>query len=137
WTQRWLALRPGDPEAAQALLARVTRTDQADRLADALGWLLSQAQPAGSLTEPLARALLRLSELEPGRAGAIARRALDLFGPRSDELREAILLVADRLQERGLGIAARERQLASGAPGVDRPHLLLEVAERRKAAGDA
>lgn len=137
WTQRWLALRPGDPEAAQVLLARVTRTDEPDRLADALGWLLSQAQPAGSLTEPLSRALLRLSELEPARAGAIARRSLDLFGPRCEDLRVAILSVADRLGERGLGIAVRERQLASGAPGVDRPNLLLEVAERRKQAGDA
>ncbi|MCB9584405.1 MAG: hypothetical protein H6718_03365 [Polyangiaceae bacterium] len=137
WTQRWLALRPGDPEAAAALLDRVTRAGNAERLADALGWLLSQAQPAGNLAEPLARALLRLSELEPARAGAVARRVLDLFGPRAEVLCAAILEVADSTGERGLGIAVRERQLASGAPGTARPELLLEVARRRTEAGDA
>ncbi|MEZ4373632.1 MAG: hypothetical protein R3B07_22615 [Polyangiaceae bacterium] len=137
WTQRWLALRPGDPEAAAALLDRVTRAGNAERLADALGWLLSQAQPAGNLAEPLAQALRRLSELEPARAGALARRVLDLFGPRSEVLCAAILEVADTTGERGLGIAVRERQLASGAPGTARPELLLEVARRRTEAGDA
>ncbi|MEZ4233844.1 MAG: hypothetical protein R3B89_32015 [Polyangiaceae bacterium] len=137
WTQRWLALRPGDPEAAAALLGRVTRVSNAERLADALGWLLSQAQPLGRLAEPLTLALKRLSELEPGRATALARRVLDLFGPRSEALCQTILELADTLGERGLGIAVRERQLASGAPGKTRPELLLEVARRRTEAGDA
>ncbi len=140
WTQRWLALRPGDPAAASELLRRVTLSGSSDRLADALGWLLSQAQPMTSLVPALAAALVRLAELDKGRAGGLARRALDVVGPRTPELREAILRVADAVGERGLGIAVRERELAAVAPrGLSKQEevaILLDVADRRAEARD-
>ena len=137
WTQRWLALRPGDPRAAVALLGRVTAAGDVARLGDALAWLLSQPQPLGSLAEPLGAALRRLAELDATRGGAVARRALDVFGPRVEVLRNAVLTVAELVGERGLAIATVERWLAAGAPGGDRADLLIDVSRRRKRAGDA
>ncbi len=137
WSQRWLALRPGDPAAASAVLARASAIGDGQRLADALGWLLSQPQPLLELAAPLATALRQLANLDAGRAAALARRALDVLGPRHDELRSAVLQVADAVGDRSLGIAVVERWLAAGAPGEGRADLLLDVARRRKAAGDA
>ena len=71
------------------------------------------------------------------RAGALARRALDVLGPREPALRAAALGVADKVGERGLGIAAIERWLATGSLGSDRGAVLLDLARRRKLAGDA
>ena len=48
-----------------------------------------------------------------------------------------MLAVADATGERGLGIAAIERFLAAGAAGDERTDLLLDLARRRRAAGDA
>ncbi len=137
WTQRWLALRPGDPEALRTLLLRVTHHGDAARLSDSVAWLLSQPQPLDELVEPLCEALRRLAALEPPRATALARRALDVVGPRVGKLREAVLDVADRLGEPGLAIAVVERWLAAGSPGLDRADALLDLARRRSGAGDA
>lgn len=136
FTQRLIALRPGDLDAARARLERVTRAGDGSRLADALAWLLSQPEPLGSLSELIDVALRTLSKLDPARAGGLARRALDVIGPRSLSLRQSVLAVADESGERGLGIAALERFLAAGAAGEERTDLLLELARRRRAAGD-
>lgn len=137
WTQRWLALRPGDAAAAHALLRRVSRTGEASRIADALAWLLSQPRPLDEMLVDVGGALDRLARIDPARGSALARRALDVLGPRGEALREVVLRVADNVGEPGLGIAVVERWLAAGAPGGDRAELLLQVAERRRKAGDA
>ena len=137
WTQRWLALRPGDPLASAALLSQVTRHGDAPRLADALAWLLSQPQPLGELMGAVTAALRRLAQLDPRRTGALARRALDVLGPRHDELRETLLAVADAIGEPGLAIAVTERWLASGGCGGERGTVLLRLAERRRTVNDA
>ncbi|MEI9936409.1 MAG: hypothetical protein WDO69_04210 [Pseudomonadota bacterium] len=137
FTQRLIALRPGDLEAAHARLERVTRAGDGSRLADALAWLLSQPEPLGSLSELIDVALRALAQLDPARAAGLARRALDVIGPRSPALRRSVLAVADASGERGLGIAAIERFLAAGAAGDERTDLLLDLARRRRSAGDA
>jgi cellulose synthase operon protein C len=137
FTQRLIALRPGDLDAARARLERVTRAADGPRLADALAWLLSQPEPLVSLAELIDVALRKLSELDPDRAGELARRALDVIGPRSPSLRQAVLAVADATGERGLAIAVIERFLAAGAAGDERTDLLLDLARRRRVAGDA
>jgi hypothetical protein len=137
WTQRWLALRPSDPLAAEAMLARVAVAADAGRLADALAWVLSQPQPLEPLAPTLATALLRLARLDPARGAALARRTLDVVGPRVLPVRRAVLEVADAIGERGLATTTLERWLASGASANERPELLLDVARRCKAAGDA
>jgi tetratricopeptide (TPR) repeat protein len=48
-----------------------------------------------------------------------------------------VLAVADAIGERGLGIAVSERFLAAGAAGDERTSLLLDLARRRRTAGDA
>jgi hypothetical protein len=53
------------------------------------------------------------------------------------ELRLAVLAVAEVTGESGLSITALERWLGSGAPGGSRSEILLDLARRRRAAGDA
>lgn len=137
WTQRRIAIRPGDLDAARARLARIVRGGDGSRLADTLAWLLSLPQPLVELAPEIGAALRELVRLEPMRAGALARRALDVLGPRPTELRHAILSVADVTGERGLGITTVERWLAAGAPGSERAEVLLDLARRRRAANDA
>ena len=137
FTQRLIALRPGDLDAARARLESVTRAGDGSRLADALAWLLSQPEPLSGLSELLDVALRELARLDPSRAGGLARRALDVVGPRSVALRQAVIAVADATGERGLAIAAIERFLAAGSAGEERTALLLELARRRRLAGDA
>jgi len=137
WAQRAGALRPGDLEAARARLLRALESQDGAWLADTLAWLLSQPQWLAPAGEAIARSIERLAELAPDRAGALARRALDVLGPRDPALRAAALLVADRAGERGLAIAAIERWLATGSLGSERGAVLLDLARRRKLAGDA
>jgi len=137
FTQRLIALRPGDLDAARARLERVTSAGDGSRLADALAWLLSQPEPLEGLSDLLDTALRALARLDPSRAGGLARRALDVVGPRAPALRNAVLAVADATGERGLGIATIERFLAAGSAGEERTELLLDLARRRRAAGDA
>jgi tetratricopeptide (TPR) repeat protein len=137
WAQRSGALRPGDLDASRARLARATASDDGARLADTLAWFLSQPQRLTAAAPTIAEALEKLSRLAPGRAAALARRALDVLGPRDPALRAAALSVADAVGERGLGIAAVERWLATGSLGSERGQVLLDLARRRKLANDA
>ncbi|HYP90602.1 MAG TPA: hypothetical protein VEQ59_20670, partial [Polyangiaceae bacterium] len=137
WTQRRIALRPGDLEAARSRLTRARKFADGSRLADTLAWLLSQPQSLSELVDDIASALRELAPLEPMRSSALARRALDVVGPRSTSLRDAVLFVADHTDERGLGIAVLERWLSAGSPGAERASLLLELSRRRAAANDA
>ncbi|HEY6077300.1 MAG TPA: hypothetical protein VIW29_00760 [Polyangiaceae bacterium] len=137
WTQRRIALRPGDLEAARARVTRMRAAGDPGRLADTLAWLLAQYQPLVGLGDDIAEALLELAEPEPMRAGALARRALDVLGPRHGRLRQAVLAVADVAGERGLAITASERWLSAGSPGAERPLELLELSRRRRSTSDA
>jgi hypothetical protein len=102
WTQRWLALRPGDPRAAKTLLGRVTDDGDAQRLGDALTWLLAQPQPLRPVAREIGAALLRLAELDRERGAALARRTLDVLGPRATELRDVLLAICDAAGQPGL-----------------------------------
>jgi tetratricopeptide (TPR) repeat protein len=70
WTQRRIALRPGDLEAARSRLSRMRKSGDGSRLADTLAWLLSQHQPLVELCDDVADTLRELSPIEPMRAGA-------------------------------------------------------------------
>ncbi|MEB2313141.1 MAG: hypothetical protein OZ928_14925, partial [Polyangiaceae bacterium] len=137
WTQRWLTLTPGAPAAAHALLRRVLAAGDPARVADALGWLLSQPRSQADVSPMLSSALPKLARVDSARASALARRALDVIGPVDDVLRATLLLVAEELGEPGLGIAVLERWLAAGTADTDHAAILLELAERRRRAGDA
>ena len=91
WTQRLVALRPGDLEAVHLLLERILHARDAQRLGDALAWVLSQPQPFAELAALFARALAELCDLDPDRAVILARRALDVFGPKHALLRDVMI----------------------------------------------
>lgn len=137
WAQRLGTLRPGDLDAARGRLSRALAGSDGARLADTLAWFLSQPQRLATAADLIAQAIEKLGDLAPGRAGALARRALDVLGPRDPALRTAVLATADRVGERGLGIAAIERWLATGSLGGERAQVLLDLCRRRKLAGDA
>lgn len=135
WTQRWVALKPGDRSAAAALLDRAATYGDATRIADTLGWLFSQPLPVQDFGPAVARALGRLAELDPSRAAALGRRALDTLGPRLPVLREALLDIAERAGDRGLAVAVLERWAAISADS-SQPDSWLALARQRLLAGD-
>ncbi|MBV9948589.1 MAG: hypothetical protein JOZ69_17205, partial [Myxococcales bacterium] len=136
WTQRCLALRPCDRPATERLLSRLVRARDPSRLRDALSGLLGQPQPVAWAAEPFARALAELGALDPERAAVVARRALDVFGPKSPPLRDAMLGVAERAGDRGFAVAVLERALASGDEALERRALLLRLLSLREGLGD-
>ncbi|HEY8076752.1 MAG TPA: hypothetical protein VIF62_21650, partial [Labilithrix sp.] len=115
WARRVVALRPGDTSAVKSLVDRAMRLPQtakrkserppgdagtrrsdipaADALGDALVWIIPQPRPARATVELIVPALLALAERDPGRASDVARRALDVLGPRHAALRDAIGVV--------------------------------------------
>src|SRR5262249_15246154 len=127
---------PGDRATAIALLERVIQAGAPQRIGDALAWLLSQPEPLVHLVPLVCRAIDALAALDPPRAAALGRRALDAFGPRIAAVRGTVLAAADKIGDSGLAIAVLERQLASGAPGRDRAQMLLDLAARRRRADD-
>jgi hypothetical protein len=136
WTQRWLALRPGSPQAMDRLLRRAAKVRDPAPIADALGWVLAQPKPLLDLTESIADTLDVLLDVDRARARAFARRALDVLGPRVPILRARLLRLAERASDPGLAIAVLERYVAVEGLGAFASELLVELAERRTAAGD-
>ncbi len=136
WTQRWLALHPGSAEAMTQLLRRAAATGDGARVGDALGWVLAQPRPLVELAEPIAAAVMSLLELDKARARALARRALDVLGPRVPILRARLLELSQRAADPGLAIAVLERYLATGTLGAFAGEVLLELGRRRTDAGD-
>jgi tetratricopeptide (TPR) repeat protein len=135
WTQRLVALRPGDRKAMSLLLERVARTGDGTRLGEALMWVLSQPQPASVLSDLVAAPLRDLVAIDPARAAEVARRALDAFGARLTLLRDAILSAADSSNDSRLALATLERAVALEEPRqrIATLHLLRLRQER---AGD-
>jgi len=136
WARRAVALRPGDAAVMEALLERASRAGDAESLADALAWLLPQPQPARTTAERFAPALRMLSSRDAARATLLARRALDVLGPRHASLRSAIETVAQAAGDAALRARLVERWIAAGAPAAERGPLLLTVAEHHAAVGD-
>jgi tetratricopeptide (TPR) repeat protein len=129
WTQRYLALKPGDVGAVEQLLERLVRIHDAERLGDALAWLMSQPLPMPQIDGLFARALDELSRTDSDRAVVVARRALDVFGPRSALMRDAMLAASARAYDDAFAAAIFERWLACGAQGADRRQLFVRLAE--------
>ncbi len=136
WTQRWLALRPGCPRATGELIRRAAAARDAARLSDALAWVLAQPKPLGDMTAVLADALHALLELDAARAAALARRALDVFGPRIPPLRERLLELAQRAVDPSLAVAVLERWRAGEPDTTSAVELLLMLADCRIDGGD-
>jgi tetratricopeptide (TPR) repeat protein len=136
WSQRCVALRPGDRDAIKLLLSRLLRAGDGSRLRDALAWLLSQPQPASWAADLFADALSELGRLDADRAAVVARRALDVFGPKSSALRDAMLGVAEGASDHAFTVSILERWLSAGAEGSHRREVLLRLADLRLRLGD-
>jgi hypothetical protein len=129
WSKRCVALRPGDCEAVEKLVDRLLRAGDAPRLGDALAWIQSQPLPLAAIGSPFAHALRELARLDVDRAVVVARRALDVFGPRLPAMRDAMLDVAGRACDYAFTAAIFERWLSCGAEGADRRQLFVALAE--------
>jgi hypothetical protein len=135
WTQRQLSQRPGDPELAKELLRRAAAAGDGERLADALAWLLSQPIPIAHLVHAAADSLRALVELSREHAPELARRVLDVMGPRAEPVREAILHVARVCELPELEAQVLERWLVT-APAEARPGALVELSRLRATTGN-
>ncbi|HSQ68102.1 MAG TPA: hypothetical protein VLM85_33055, partial [Polyangiaceae bacterium] len=131
WTQRLIALRPGDPAIIARLLERVLRASEPARASDVLSWLLPQPLPTATLAPLAARVLDALAALDPARAALAARRALDALGPRHDVLTDAIARCAERASDGPLEVALLTRKMGAGADADARVVMLLELARRQ------
>ncbi len=136
WSQRLVALRPGDRGAIEGYIARLLSAQDPGRLGDALAWLLSQPHAASWLSEVVARGLGDLAARDVDRAAVVARRALEIFGPRLAGLRDVMLTAAVRAADEGFVAAVLERWLSCGAEGADRAALYGRLTEVREHLGD-
>lgn len=136
WTQRWLALQPGCPEAMHELVRRALKSYDPDRLDEALRWVLSQPRPLDEMATTFGEALEQLADIDPERAGQLGRRALDMYGPRVPGLRGRLLSLSDRTGDAQLAITLLERLVSSKVKDGRAVERLFDLAQRRSAAGD-
>ncbi len=129
WTQRLVALRPGDAGVIARLVERVVALGDPARLMDTVMWLLPQPLPVSALAPLVARALDALATLDPNRGTPAARRALDAFGPRHEALTAAIARVSERAGDGALAATLLSRRIATVAAAPERVLMLLELAE--------
>ena len=119
WTQRWLALSPGDRRAIAEFLRRCQLGTDPARIADALSWVLAQPDPPESRLTAFLDALTLLFGLDRVLAGQVARRALDRDGG---------------VAAAGDGSDARERRRRSRARRVEIERPLRHPARVRQRA---
>ncbi|MDI1478698.1 hypothetical protein [Polyangium sp. y55x31] len=136
WTQRWLALRPGCPDAMRELVRLASQAYDPDRLEDALGWVLAQPRPLDDMSSLFGDALSLLFELDAPRAIDVGRRALDMYGPRVPGLRGRLLAMSDRAGDVALGVVLLERLVSADTKNERTIERLFDLAQRRAAAED-
>ncbi|MBK8251685.1 MAG: hypothetical protein IPK82_03345 [Polyangiaceae bacterium] len=136
WTKRWLALRPASPDVSELLLRRALLSKTAPDLADALGAVFAQPRPPGALSDLIGDVLEALARVDAVRAVALARRALDVLGPRVPEFRKRLLAVAEKAKDNALSIAILERYLATGPAENETVEVALILARKRVEAGE-
>jgi tetratricopeptide (TPR) repeat protein len=137
WTARWLGLRPSDTAAATQLIALASRERDAARLGDVMAWAIAQAHPLRAWENELARALEVLAEIDPARAGQMAWRLLDAFGPEPAALGAAVRTAAEKADDLELKIAALERELAAAEPPGTNRELLWQLVMLHRERGDS
>lgn len=136
WTQRWLALQPGCPEAMHELVRRASKAYDPERLEEALRWVLAQPRPLDDMASAFGEGLELMAELDEERAGDLARRALDMYGPRVPGLRGRLLALSDRTGDASLTVGLLERLVSSNIKDGRAVERLFDLAQRRATAGD-
>ena len=136
WMRRCVALRPGERDGVTRLLGLLLGVGDAARLAETLAWVLCQPQPAGWLAGPFAAALRELARLDPERGAVVARRTLDVFGPKVAAMRDAMLSFAREASDDAFAVAVLDRWLSCADEGTDTHELLTAIADLRRRLGD-
>ena len=136
WLWRCVSLRPGSRETIVQLLEHLLATKSGPRLAELLTWLLAQPQPTPWLADVFALGLQGLAALHPESAGVLARRALDVLGPKVASVRGAMLHVSALRSDDSFAVSVLERWLSCGGDDSDRGNLLGTLAELRERIGD-
>ncbi len=135
WTQRWLALRPGDPEVLGQLLRRSLATRRAPRVLEAIEQLLAAPLSVEHAAELLTPVLAELAELAPKEAAAAAARVLAELGATPSGLRGALRDLAVRADDAGLATSVLEVWL-DAAPSAEVEAAWLALARRRRAVAN-
>jgi tetratricopeptide (TPR) repeat protein len=129
WSERCVSLCPSDMAGLVKHLDRLVRTADTGRLADALAWVLSRPFPRQAIAQPFTNALRELSRLDAAQGAVVARRALDVLGPKDPSIREAMLFAATTACDDAFVVAIFERALACEPSAADREKLLVGLAE--------
>ena len=136
WAQRAVTLRPGDPRALAALIARAVAVGDATRLCDVLCWVISQALPLTMLAPPLAFGVAALADVDASRAAVVVRRAIDAFGCGDEPLADALIMAARSARDRGLEALVHQRRVDAAQTQQQRCEALMAIARLRAELGD-
>lgn len=138
WTQPWLALRPGDPDALAETIRLALATKDEARLDKALSLALERPLPRTTTAALLANFIEVAYRQSPARGLSMARRAIEELGP-VEPARRAVLAVAEEAGDKAFLAAILEGALAlDGAVGEEshRAELRLALLDARLALGD-
>jgi tetratricopeptide (TPR) repeat protein len=111
-------------------------TGAADALADLLTSWISRPRPLADVRALFIRGLSELERLDVDRALVLARRSLDVFGPRDSELRDAMMQAATMAHDESFAAAIAERSLDACSPGMDRAAQWIRLASACEIVGD-
>jgi len=134
WTRRAWSLRPGDVEIAGRWLARAVELQDPEVIAEVVTTTTTLLASLAPIASELGAALSALFVDAARSAETTARALLALGGARIAPIREAILRA--NTAPPALLVAVDERWLASGASALERPRVLMSIAEIARAAGD-
>ncbi|MGA2449908.1 MAG: hypothetical protein ABTD50_14615 [Polyangiaceae bacterium] len=122
-----------EPEPA---FEAATSAGTADAVSDLLASWISRPRPIAEVRALFIRGLSQLASLDVDRALVLARRSLDVFGPRDSELRDAMMETATKAADHAFAAAIAERSLDARCPGMSREELWLRLAAACEAVGD-
>jgi len=105
-------------------------------LSDVIAFWIARPRPVADVLDLFVRGLLDLVRLDVDRALILARRSLDVFGPRNERLRDAMLSVAAHASAQDFWCSIVERALASRCEGMVRSEQWLRLAVARELMGD-
>jgi hypothetical protein len=111
WVRRWVELRPWDPTVVARLLESSTAST-VEMQATAILRATACALPYRVLEPLLCVGLEQLASRDAPRAALVAHELADLYGPRSQPMRDALLSVAAKAEDLRLEARVLERWLA-------------------------
>ena len=123
WLRRALALRPGDSELRQRLLANLTSSVAAlgpEAFGAALVALGSEPHPAAEVSPWLARAIAALAAHDPKRGAHVGRSLLQITGPLDDLVEEVIRAASSCAESRCALDVIVAHAVAGGTDAPDR-----------------